>query len=241
MNVCDASLRERIHHSLVAVNPSLIEHIMHLTVTERLDCGERGLSVGLLHLKAHLASGFPFEQRVILLSGLYLFAVDGKYDVAYGHPGLFGSKRAAGEDFGYLKTVALIGFIEKRTEVGSRKLCPSCRSRCTGVGSVQLTENLAKQNSEVAVVVDIRKELTVMIAIIFPVHPMEVSVIELVIYLTEHMVKDIFTLKRRLAVVFGLKLNILDVAFGKIDLLDTFAGDDEQVLPLLVGSHTAAL
>ncbi len=69
---------------------------------------------------------------------------------------------------------------------------------------------------------------------------MEVSVIELVIYLTEHMVKDIFTLKRRLAVVFGLKLNILDVAFGKIDLLDTFAGDDEQVLTLLVGSHTAA-
>ena len=74
-----------------------------------------------------------------------------------------------------------------------------------------------------------------MVAVIFPVHAMQVLVVEFVGYLTQHVLIDIFALKRGPAVVGSLELDVLHIPLGEVHLLHAGACDDEYILPLGIG------
>ena len=74
---------------------------------------------------------------------------------------------------------------------------------------IKLAKHLAEHLREVEVVVDIRQETLVGLALCLPVNTVEIDVIELVLHLSPHMVEEILTLLVGLHVKPCLEVDVL--------------------------------
>ena len=68
---------------------------------------------------------------------------------------------------------------------------------------------------------------------------MDILDIEFILYLLPDMVEDIFPLIVGAVVEIGLEVDRLGFTFSQVNLLDTAASAQEQVLTVLVGNHRA--
>ena len=103
--------------------------------------------------------------------------------------------------------------------------------------SVQLTEHFAQHLLEVVIVVDIRQEAFVSLAVALPVNSMNVLVIELVFHLSPNVVEHICALLVWLVVELSLKLYVLHGFALWRHLLDASVGSEIDFLVRLVEHH----
>ena len=106
--------------------------------------------------------------------------------------------------------------------------------------TVQLAQQFGQHLLEVVVVVDVRQVTFVGLAIAFPVDAMQVGVIELVLHLAPGVVEDVGTLLGRAVAEVGGKAYPRHLALAHGDFLDGSAGEQVDVLAVLVDGHAAA-
>ena len=106
--------------------------------------------------------------------------------------------------------------------------------------SIQLAQHLAQHIPEVVLIINIRQETAIVIAIAFPVNLVQILYIELILNLAPDVVEQVSTLLIRTIVEYGLEVNVLSRFLSEIQLLDTTTRNQEQVIKLLVGLHSAA-
>ncbi len=174
------------------------------------------------------------------MAGLDGFAVDVGDDVAGANVGSCGCKRAAGNHLADFKAIACIILVEECTEVAYGKGSAGCRVASAGVRCVELAKYFAEQYCKVAVVVDIGQEAAVSLTIAFPVHAVQIDIVELFGHLLQHVVVDVFAFKRRMAVVVGVEIDWLYAARRERYLAHARARKYKQVVALCIG-HKAAV
>ena len=104
---------------------------------------------------------------------------------------------------------------------------------------VQLAKHFAQHLLEVEIVVDVRQELLIGLAVTFPVNTMNLRVVELVFHLSPYVVEEILALLGWLIVEVSLKADVLGAESAQIHLLDAASVADEKVLHILVGLQVA--
>ena len=99
------------------------------------------------------------------------------------------------------------------------------------MGAIELAEEFTAELGEVVVVIDERQYLTIAIGVALPVHTMETCVVELILYLTNHMVVDVLPL-----LSWGV-LEASRVGEGSdvpaLDLLEAVVAKEVEGLPIL--------
>ena len=106
------------------------------------------------------------------------------------------------------------------------------------MGAIQLAEELTAEFGEVVVVIDEGQDLTIAVGVALPVHAMEISVVELILHLPNHMVVDVCPL-----LSWGV-LKASRVGEGSdipaLDLLEAVVAKEVEGLPILAHLQRAA-
>ena len=99
--------------------------------------------------------------------------------------------------------------VEEYTQVGCGKR--AVRSVVAGscMRSVQFAQHFAQHLLEVEIIVDVRQELLVGLAVTFPVNTMNLRVVELVFHLSPYVVEEILALLCWLIVEVSLEADVL--------------------------------
>ncbi len=105
------------------------------------------------------------------------------------------------------------------------------------MAGVQLAQHLAQHLGEVEVVVDIRQELLIYLAITFPIYPLQLRVVELILHLSPNMVEEILALFGWLVVEVRLEVDVLGLFAAQVYLLDVATIAEEEILYFLVGNE----
>ena len=209
--ISDSSSGKLPDHLLALPYPSFVK--VHLISESRLYIHVHRLFAALLYADEDLFASLHPEKFMPVASGLYLDSVDRRDDVSFLDLRIGYIKRSSLDYLFYFQTVTLVFIVVERAEsthVEARTILVSC----TGVGSVQLTEHFREHLLEIEVVVDVRQELSVCVAIICPVNSMNVRYIELLVHLFPYMVEDVFSFSCRLVFEFSAERNVLPRAVG---------------------------
>ena len=86
--------------------------------------------------------------------------------------------------------------------------------------AVQFAQHLAQHVTEIVLIINIRQEPAINVAIAFPVYAVDVLNIELVLHLLPDMVENVGTLLVRTIVELCLKGDGSRCSLGQVDFLD---------------------
>ena len=237
MHVGHLTARETVNQLAVAVYPALVDEVAERRLADGLDRHFEGLAaLRFAHGDAYGLAGLAVEHPVIVLASLDGVAVNLFDDAARGDTRFLDGKGTALDDFLHFEPITVIGRVEEQAEAGGLQRCTVWIEACSRVRAVQLTQHLAEHILEIVVVVDVRQETLVNLAIAFPVDTMNLRVVELVGHLTPYMIEQILTFLVGLPCKGSLETDGLRLALGKVEFLDA-SRHEEQVLETFVGFH----
>ena len=232
VNISDASARNAVNESAVAVYPSLVEQVVEFALRDSLHRNLHLLALGVSDAEAYILANLSVEQWEVVHSGFNLLAVDALDDAAGCNARILHIERTTLDNLLNLQTVALILRVEEYSQVGGGKR--AVRSVVAGscMRSVQLAKHFAQHLLEVEIVVDVRQELLIGFAVTFPVNTMNLRVVELVFHLSPYVVEEILALLGWLIVEVSLEADVLGAESAQIHLLDAASVADEEVLQI---------
>ena len=239
MNISDASARNAVNESAVAVYPSLVEQVVEAALRDSLHRNLHLLALGVSDAETYILAYLSVEQWEVVHSGFNLLAVDALNDAAGFYARILHIERTTLDNLLNLQAVTLILRVEEYTQVGCGER--AVRSVVAGscMRSVQLAQHFAQHLLEVEIVVDVRQELLIGLAVTFPVNTMNLRVVELVFHLSPYVVEEILALLGWLIVEVSLEADVLGAESAQIHLLDAASVADKEVLHILVGLQVA--
>ena len=105
---------------------------------------------------------------------------------------------------------------------------------------IQLAQHLTQHIPEVVFVVDIWQEPTIVLAIALPIHVVQILYIELILHLAPDMVEQVGALLIGTIVEHRLEINVLSGFLAQLQLFDTTACGQKQVVVFLISIHPSA-
>ena len=113
VNISDASARDAIYKSTIAVNPTLVKQFFEFTRRYRFDDDVLFLT---LHTDAYRFAGFTIEQGIIVVASHNLHSVDTLDNVTSLHSCVLHCKWSTLDYLLYLESVAIPFLIEEKSE-----------------------------------------------------------------------------------------------------------------------------
>ena len=113
VNISDASARDAIYKSTIAVNPTLVKQFFEFTRRYRFDDDVLFLT---LHTDAYRFACLAVEQCIIVVASHNLHSINTLDDVAWLHSSLLHCKRSTLDYLLYLESVAFPFLVEEESE-----------------------------------------------------------------------------------------------------------------------------
>ena len=129
------------------------------------------------------------QHPVVVFAGLDRVTVYLLNNTAFSHSSLLDGKGTSFDDFFNLQTVTFVAGVKEQSQTSrlERGTIGIIAGSC--MRTIQFAQHLAQHVTEVVVVIDVRQELFVSLAIALPVDTMNLGVVELVLDLTPNVVK----------------------------------------------------
>ena len=126
MNISDASARNAVNESAVAVYPTLVEQIVEFALRDSLHRNLHLLAFGVSDAESYILANLSVEQWEVVHSGFNLLAVDALDDAAGCYACILHIERTTFDNLLNLQAVALILRVEEYTQVGCGKRTVAC-------------------------------------------------------------------------------------------------------------------